>query len=108
VEFPRSSVTPPPSPLPALAQLTPREREILDLLAQGASPTRRSVPSSSSAKQPPKRTSPTSSKNSASATASKPSSTPTKTTSSHPAPDRRSLLGQDSTSGLLATENRRQ
>jgi DNA-binding NarL/FixJ family response regulator len=36
-EFARQRPAPPPAPPPALAELTPREREVLDLLARGLS-----------------------------------------------------------------------
>jgi DNA-binding NarL/FixJ family response regulator len=71
---------PPPGAKPPaeLAELTDREREVLALIARAASPTPRSLPNSSSAKRPSRRTSTDCSANSTSATASKPWCVPTR------------------------------
>jgi DNA-binding NarL/FixJ family response regulator len=82
-EFARNP-SPAPDHLPvAVTSLTPREREVLDLLIAGLS-TPRSATALSSPTRPPRRTSPASCRNSASETESKSRSTPTRVGSSGP------------------------
>jgi len=69
-EFARQQTTAPPAQPAAVSELTPREREVFDLLAAGCR-TPRSASSSSSARRRRRRTSPTSCRSSASATASR-------------------------------------